>query len=294
MELQWELILFTTFTAWSAGLFGAQALAAAFGKAKKAQMISWIVAAVLLVVGGISVFFHLQHWERIFNGFGQMNSGITQELIAIVILAIVAVIYLVFMRRSEDGASVPKWLAWVAVVICVVLVYVMGHSYMMNARPAWDTYLWVAYIFGNAAVLGPATLAFLMALKSDEDLKSIGTWVLIGTVVNLVLAAVYAAFVQFGAAEAFTEVGFYFDPTMPTKEMTEISPIVGDQTLLMWVGAVGIGALLPAILAFVAKSKSDAASWKVWSILIVILAIIGAIMMRVVFYNLGLSVFMFY
>lgn len=294
MEMQWELILFTTFTAWSAGLFGTQALAAAFGKAKKVQMISWVISAVLLVIGGISVFLHLQHWERIFNGFGHLTSGITQELIAIVVLAIVAVIYLVFLRRSEDGGSVPKWLALVAVVVSIALVAIMAHSYMMDARPAWDTFIWVACILGNSCILGPATLAFLMALKDDTDLKVIAAWVLIGAFINLVVTVAYAAFVQFGVAGAFTEVGLYFDPTSPTKEMTDISSIISGQALLLWVGAVGFGALLPAVLAFVAKSKSDPNSWKLWGAVIVILALVGAVVIRMVFYNLGLSIFMFY
>ena len=87
MELQWPLILFTTLVAWSAGLFGTQALMAVFGVGKRAQVPAWVASAVLLAAGGIAVFFHLEHWERIFNGFGHLTSGITQELIAIVVLA---------------------------------------------------------------------------------------------------------------------------------------------------------------------------------------------------------------
>ena len=163
MELQWPLIIFTTLVAWSAGLFGTQALMAAFGTGKRAQVPAWICSAVLLAAGGIAVFFHLEHWERIFNGFGHLTSGITQELIAIVVLAVVAVAYLVLMRKSDDGASVPKWLAWASVALSVALVAVMAHSYTMAARPAWDSVLWILYVLGNACVLGPATFAFLMA-----------------------------------------------------------------------------------------------------------------------------------
>ena len=108
MELQWPLILFTTLVAWSAGLFGTQALLAAGGHAKKAQMPAWVASAVLLAAGGIAVFFHLEHWERIFNGFGHLTSGITQELIAIVALAVVAVAYLVMMRRSRRRRHRPE------------------------------------------------------------------------------------------------------------------------------------------------------------------------------------------
>ncbi|BFL04350.1 hypothetical protein K100096D8_05580 [Eggerthella lenta] len=166
MELQWPLILFTTLVAWSAGLFGTQALMAVFGVGKKAQVPAWVCSAVLLAAGGIAVFFHLEHWERIFNGFGHLTSGITQELIAIVVLAVVAIVYLVLMRKSDDGASVPKWLAWVAVALSVVLVAVMAHSYTMAARPAWDSALWILYVLGNACVLGPATFALLSALAA--------------------------------------------------------------------------------------------------------------------------------
>mgnify|MGYP002230987523 CR=1 FL=1 len=74
------------------------------------------------------MFFHLEHWERIFNGFGHLTSGITQELIAIVVLAVAAVAYLVMLRKSDDGASVPKWLALLSVALSVVLVAVMAHD----------------------------------------------------------------------------------------------------------------------------------------------------------------------
>ena len=171
MELQWPLILFTTLVAWSAGLFGTQALMAVFGVGKKAQVPAWIASAVLLAVGGIAVFFHLEHWERIFNGFGHLTSGITQELIAIVVLAVVAVAYLVMLRNSDDGASVPKWLAWLSVALSVVLVAVMAHSYTMAARPAWDSVLWILYVLGNACVLGPATFALILARRAPGSAR---------------------------------------------------------------------------------------------------------------------------
>jgi DMSO reductase anchor subunit len=293
MELQWELILFTTFMAWAAGLFGAQALAAAFDQAKKAQFISWVVAAILLVIGGIAVFLHLRHWERIFNGFGQLTSGITQELIAIVAIAVVAIIYLIFLRRSEDGASVPKWLAWLAVVVSVVLVAVMAHSYMVSARPAWNSFIWVAYVLGNSLVLGPATLAAIAAIKGDTDFKQLGMCVLGGVIINLIFALAYAIFTQTVGA-SFNEVGLYFDPNHPTKAMTDPNEILGAQALLLWAVAVIVGAVLPVLVAFLASKKGDANSWKIGGVVTVVCVFIGAIAMRVVFYNLGMSVFMFY
>ncbi|MDR0513622.1 MAG: hypothetical protein LBG81_00480 [Coriobacteriaceae bacterium] len=293
MELQWELILFTTFIAWSAGLFGAQALAAAFGQAKKAQFASWIAAAVLLVVGGIAVFFHLKHWERIFNGFGNPTSGITQELIALLALAVVAIVYLVAVKRSEDGGSVPKWLAWIAVIVSAATVIVMAHSYMMVSRPAWDSFVWLAYVLGNSLVLGPATLAVIAAVTGEADFKQLGLWALIGALASLLLALAYAVSIQ-GVGAAFTDVGLYFDPTHPTKVMADANATLADQALLLWLGAVVVGAALPAVGALVAWRKNDATAWKLFGSGIIVCALIGAIALRVVFYNVGLSVFMFY
>ena len=299
MELQWPLILFTTLVAWSAGLFGTQALMAVFGVGKRAQVPAWVASAVLLAAGGIAVFFHLEHWERIFNGFGHLTSGITQELIAIVVLAVVAVAYLVLMRKSDDGASVPKWLAWVAVALSVVLVAVMAHSYTMAARPAWDSVLWILYVLGNACVLGPATFLLVLAAGGPGDQPAdraadagapAGRTALAGAALNALAALAFAAFLQLSAG-SFADVGLYFDPTHPTKAMADAAATVASQAPLLWLGAVAVGAFVPLAAAFMGRRTGN---WKLWVPVAIAAALVGAVCMRVVFYNLGLSVFMFY
>ena len=52
-----------------------------------------------------------------------------------------------------------------------------------------------------------------------------------------------------------------------------------------------MGALVPLAAAFMGKRTNN---WKLWAPVAVIAALAGAVCMRVVFYNLGLSVFMFY
>ena len=299
MELQWPLILFTTLVAWSAGLFGTQALMAVFGVGKRAQVPAWVASAVLLAAGGIAVFFHLEHWERIFNGFGHLTSGITQELIAIVVLAVVAVAYLVLMRKSDDGASVPKWLAWVAVALSVVLVAVMAHSYTMAARPAWDSVLWILYVLGNACVLGPATFLLVLAAGGPGDQPAdraadagapAGRTALAGAALNALAALAFAIFLQLSAG-SFADVGLYFDPTHPTKAMADAAATVASQAPLLWLGAVAVGAIVPLAAAFMGRRTGN---WRLWAPAAIIAALVGAVCMRVVFYNLGLSVFMFY
>ena len=289
MELQWPLILFTTFVAWSAGLFGTQALLATGGHAKRSQLPAWVASAALLAVGGVAVFFHLEHWERIFNGFGHLTSGITQEFVAIVVLAVVAIAYLAAMRRSDDGATVPKWLCWVAVAVCVILVAAMAHSYTMAARPAWDSVLWILYVLGNACALGPCTMALIMALRGD-DLAPVGLPALAGAALAAAAAVAFAAFLQ-ASGGSFAEVGYYFDPTRPTAGMADAASAVAAQAPLLWIGAVAVGGILPLAAAFMGRRSG---SWRLWGPVAIVCALIGAVCLRVVFYELGLSVFMFY
>ncbi|WP_283170603.1 dimethyl sulfoxide reductase anchor subunit family protein [Curtanaerobium respiraculi] len=226
MELQWPLILFTAFMAWSAGVFGAQGIYALRGEAKQAQMPALIVSIVLLAVGGIAVFMHLQHWERIFNGFGHITSGITQELIAIVAMFVIMVIFFVMLRRSGEDASVPRWVAILAIASAAVLVVICGHSYMMASRPAWNSILQVGSILGAACALGPATMALIASVKGADGSPENGKANTIGQIINAALAVLFVGALSM-VGGAFTDVEYYFDPTSPLsglRDATALSP----------------------------------------------------------------------
>ena len=100
MEIQIPLVIFTSFLAWSAGIFATQCLLALRKQGGAIQLPTPIVSVVVLAVGGIAVVFHLTHPFNLFNGFGHITSGITQELIAIVLLAVVMVLFFLMLRRS--------------------------------------------------------------------------------------------------------------------------------------------------------------------------------------------------
>ena len=292
MELQWPLILFATLTAWACGTFSAQGVLALKGAGKKSQQLLVIVSVVLLALSGIAVFFHLQHWERIFNGFGHITSGITQELIAIVVFVVIAVAYFVMARKSDDGGTVPAWCAWAAIVIGVVLAAVCAHSYMMPARPAWDSVLEVLSIVGAAFLLGPATVAVVLAING-EDFPGMGQIAVVGSAIGAVFTVAYVVFLQVSGG-MFVQVGHYFDPTHPTKAVMDAAATAAGQAPLLWIGAVIVGAAVPLVCSVLARKKGDAASWKLFGAVSVAAALIGAVCLRVAFYNMGLSVFMFY
>ena len=287
MELQWPLILFTSFIAASAGLFCVQGIYAIAGKGEKAQKTATIVSLILLVVGGIAVFFHLEHWERIFNGFGHITSGITQELIFIVIMFIVMILFFVFLRRE---GKIAKWLGILAIVSAVALLFVVGHSYMMASRPAWNNILQILSIIGAAAAIGAGLFALLDA-KEEEDAKLHGLANIIGTVANLVFTGAFVATMA-SATKGLTTVGNHFDATHPTYGMVDpsaLSPFAGSSAGLTW--AAIILAVIAVVLAFVGKKNNK---WAVMGAAIAACAFIGAILLRVVFYTAGGSVFLFY
>ena len=74
------------------------------------------------------------------------------------------VLFFLMLRRSEDD-TVPQWLAVVGIVLVLVLIVAMGHSYMMPSLPAWDTVLQLLSLLGAACVMGPATVAFIGAAQ---------------------------------------------------------------------------------------------------------------------------------
>ena len=128
METQWPLVIFTLFVCLTCGTLGGMSILALKGQGRNLQMTALITSAVSLVVGGIGAFLHLEHWERIFNGFGHITSGITQELIGCVALAIVIVAWFVVLR---GGKPVPKALAWATLAVAVLMMVATAHSYLI-------------------------------------------------------------------------------------------------------------------------------------------------------------------
>lgn len=294
MELQWPLILFTSLLAASAGVFAAQGVYALKGEARTAQMPALITSLALLVVGGIAVFFHLTHPDRIFNGFGHMTSGITQELIAIVFMVVIMVIYFVYLRRGEEG-TVPSWVAILAIVAALVLVVVMGHSYMMESRPAWNSILAVCSLIGAACGIGPAIVAALDKAGAGDSSKAVSSLHfplnIGGTIVNLLCLLGFGGALS-GVSNAVTKVDYTFDPTQPEAgipDFSGLSPMAGANTM-PFICAILLAAVA-VVLAYLGKKSGN---WKLYGWLIAACVLVSALVLRVVFYQMGGSVFGYY
>ncbi|NTU89831.1 MAG: dimethyl sulfoxide reductase anchor subunit [Actinobacteria bacterium] len=296
MEIQWPLIIFTLFVALAGGIFCLQGVLAFQGKGQKIQMPALIAAFISVVIGGIASFIHLEHWDRIFNGFGHLTSGITQELIGIVIVGIAMVVYFVMLRKN-DGI-VPKWTAVLAIVTSALLVFLMGHSYLMPSRPVWDTLLLVLYYLANAFLFGSLTIWMLAsALKSDDSISLGAKMSLIASIVMAIIVAAYAIYI---VNVDFSEVGYYFDPTSPTAGLTDPGALAttlftGSLATYFWLGVIVIGIVVPLLLA-VLKKKEESSNSGITTFAGVglVCALVGGICWRVILYVLGASVFIFF
>ena len=289
METQWPLVIFTLFVCLTCGTLGGMSILALKGEGKNLQMTALITSAVSLVVGGIGAFLHLEHWERIFNGFGHITSGITQELIGCVALAIIIVVWFVMLRGEKP---VSKALAWVTIVVAVLMVAATAHSYYMPARPAWGLALVVFYL-GNACLLGAVAIWLISILKKDEAAEATGIQLtFIAALVQLVADVV---FVIACALSNFAQYGYYADPTSMTTAPTHIDSLMsvmvtGAGAPMFW-GSI-ISVIVAAACAFVAKKKVGDS--KVYMVVAAIVILATSVMFRVLIYQLGYPVFLLY
>ncbi len=304
MELEWPLILFTFFLCLCGGTMAVQGALMLVGKGEKMQKLSLVVSAVALVVGGISVFTHLEHWERIFNAFGALLtgnalsvSGITLELWGCVAFALMLVLFFLFMRRSEDGRA-PKWCAVLAIVVGLALPAVTGDSYLMIAIPAWDTPLLIVYYVCNAVFLGSLASMVIASVCKDEDARSFASKIALASgAASLVVVVAYAALINsFGQ---YGEIDYYFDPSHPDTAMVDSAAVTssimtGSLAGAFWGLAVAVGTAVPVALAFlVGKRKDDEKSLPLAGGAFAC-SVVGSFAWRCILYVVALSVFALY
>ncbi len=289
MATQWPLVLFTFFICLSCGIFAVLAYLSLKGKGEAIQLPGSIAVLVTLAIGGIAVFFHLQHWERIFNGFGHITSGITHELIGCVVIGVLVVIWIVLLRTNRP---ITKGLAWVTIICAAAMVAVTGHSYMMPSRPAWGIDL-VVYYLAEACLLGSVGVWAIAAWKKDEDAIAMSIdFTFVSSILQLVGIAFYVICTAFSKV---TNYAYYADPTRITTTPVHVDSLLGEMVsgsgaAMFWVSVVlAIAALVCAMMA-----KKNADKKATFMIVVAAAALVAGITFRVLFYNLGYSLFMLY
>ena len=199
MEIQWSLVLFTALTGLAAWLFVCVAADEFLGRAKKAAFPAAVASLVVAIVGGLASVTHLSHPDRIMGALSHPTSGIFTEAVLVGCLIVCVAIYLVLLKRGA-GATARKVVAVIGAVFGVLLSFMAGESYLMSARPNWNTqllplgYMLTAIPSGVGAYL---TVVGLVAGKSEDagetslDVKPYATALLAGGALSAVGALAY-------------------------------------------------------------------------------------------------------
>lgn len=289
MSVQWPLLLFSILTGVSSGIALFVGVGEARGRFSSVRVLLAAIAFVLLVAGGCVSALHLGHPERALNILGNIGSGLSRELLAVGAMGIVLAVYLVAAVRKQAG--VARVASFVAAVLGIVLPLVAGASYLIAARPAWDSFTLPLMYLGTGVGMGFALAGAIVCAKGDvEDARLAVRLALVGVAIMVVTVLAYVAWITLAPHQS---------------ESRSIARLVsGDLAVSFWLGVVVVGLAGSLALAFMAKRSIEsqasedgqgaavASASRLPLILgaILVCALIGSIVLRVDMYALGTSV----
>lgn len=275
MAVQWPLLIFSVLLGISAGVMIFAGIGELVGRFKKVRFLFAVVAFVLLVVGGCASVLHLGHPERALHILGNMGSGLSKELFAVGAMAIAVFVYAILAKKNFDGPA--KVFGVIALVVGVVLPFVAGASYMMAARPAWDSITLPLMYLGTGVGMGFTLAAAFVVMKGESDDAAFAC--------KLALVGVVAMVVTMIAYVAWIALAPYPDATRDVMRL-----VAGDLALPFWGGAVVLGMLAPAVLAGLSMKKATDGNVMAYLWAAFACAVVGNVALRVAMYAVGTSV----
>lgn len=214
LDIQWPLVFFSLLAGVGGTLACSAGVAQLLGKAKEGRFVALVVSLVLLVLGGFASVLHLALPLNAFYAVTNIFSfsGISVELMMLGITFVVVLAYAILLKRAADNETALKIFAILSILSGLVLAFVCGHGYVIEARANWDTNLLPLAYLGS--VLPAGTFLYLaIAAKlnaSMEDIASLKAYVIASVVISIVTSVAYVLFVGTDAAmrEPLASVGF--------------------------------------------------------------------------------------
>lgn len=285
MEIQWPLLIFSVLLGVTSGSFVFLAVGELRGKFRDVRFAGALIALICLAVGGCVSVLHMGHPERATHLLGNLGSGLSKELFVVAIMGIVALIYLVLAKKDYPTAS--KVSGVLGGVIGLVLPFVAGASYLIAARPAWDSIALPLMFLGAGLALGMTLMCGLVLLRGADDER--------GFALKLALAGVLIMAVTTVAYVIWIAVAPYQAPTRSIERL-----IAGDMAVMFWAGVVVIGIVVPVALTALAcvqstKGAGDSGTVQPKQLAMYLFAAcactaIGTVVIRIIMYGVGTSV----
>lgn len=285
MDVQWPLLIFSVLLGMGSGLLVFIGIGELKGAFKKVRFVLAVSALVLLAAGGVASTFHLGHIDRAFHILGNLNSAFSHELFAVAFAALVALVYAVLARKDYPGAA--KVVGILALIAGLVLPLTAGISFMMPARPAWDSFTLPLMYLGTGLGMGMVLGAALVYAKGDaEDAPLALRVAIIGVVCSIVAMVAYVA--------ALALAPFAHESRSLARLFS------GSLAVEFWVGVALLGIVVPAVLVGLAAKRSPKASTGgsavavkqtagyLWAAFVCL--VIGSVVLRVIMYAVATSV----
>lgn len=280
MMAELPLALFTTLAPIGAGAFIALAVAFFTTKFSDEQLKKidrmTTIPVVVLVAGFICAFFHLaspMHAFGVFAGLGA--SPLSNELLAGVVFAVLAIVYWIVALAGKLGEGARKGFSAVVAVMAVVFACFTGAAYMMETIASWNTPMVPVAMLGFSLLGGVSLGVLVLALSgalADAAKGGFKTAAPVVLVIGLVLGVV-GLLVQVMSVSGMGNA------------LVDGADLVTAASAPMWIGVVCMVVAAAAAFMALRNSKSTALAAAA-----PVLAIVGVFAARLAFYAVQLSV----
>lgn len=280
MMAELPLALFTTLAPIGAGAFIALAVAFFTTKFSDEQLKKidrmTTIPVVVLVAGFICAFFHLaspMHAFGVFAGLGA--SPLSNELLAGVVFAVLAIVYWIVALAGKLGEGARKGFAAVVAVMAIVFACFTGAAYMMETIASWNTPMVPVAVLGFSLLGGVSLGVLVLALSGALADAANGGF-------KMAALAVLVVGLVLGIAGLMVQV---MSVSGMGNALVDGADLVAAASAPMWIGVVCMVVAAAAAFMALRNSKSTALAAAA-----PVLAIVGVFAARLAFYAVQLSV----
>ena len=280
MMAELPLALFTTLAPIGAGAFIALAVAFFTTKFSDEQLKKidrmTTIPVVVLVAGFICAFFHLaspMHAFGVFAGLGA--SPLSNELLAGVVFAVLAIVYWIVALAGKLGEGARKGFAAVVAVMAIVFACFTGAAYMMETIASWNTPMVPVAVLGFSLLGGVSLGVLVLALSGALEDAAKGGF-------KMAALAVLVVGLVLGVAGPLVQV---MSVSGMGNALVDGADLVAAASAPMWIGVVCMVVAAAAAFMALRNSKSTALAAAA-----PVLAVVGVFAARLAFYAVQLSV----